>query len=972
MKRLVVFLFLFRFLTGIPIIVLGQYYKTGEDPARLKWNSIQLDHFQIIYPRGVDSLAFRYAWLLEQAAPPVLSSLRSKNPSIPVLIRPYDVNSNGTVVWAPKRMELKTTPPSEHATQNWEKQLVLHETRHVAQMQRVGENFFRVLGWFIGQQSEGIAVGLYFPKWILEGDAVITETFFSNAGRGREASFLMPYKAYFAQDKSFSYNKWRHGSFRDYIPDHYALGYMKLSVARLFSGEEALNRIFTDITKYPYWPLMHGKTFRRNYGYRAAKLWEPAVEFYKNLWNEQDARKAPFHEGVQINKPVKDYVKYGSPAFVLHGDGSHVLYAVKSSLAQTKRLVRFPDEDQVKEQTVCLLGQINSSLHSAGPDLYWSETVSGYRWAHENFSVIMNYNTITGKKKMLLPATRYFNPSPNHSGRLLAVVHYPPQGGSELHLLDPETGKMLEKYTAPAGEQMTDIAWSCDNYLFLLMTGEKGCGIYRLDRSSGNWETVLPPAFHSLTGLHEQKENGLLYFTSDRLCNTDNIFSLDPESGQILQLTDVRFGAFDPVPSEKDDCFLYYVNYTAQGYQLAKLHLDSLANKPVDLLSPRKDPFILASTSEFNIDTLNVPSNLSYPVKKYNKFLNAFRFHSWLPFYFNFDNIANFTFQQYYQTVALGAVIMSQNTLGTLTSTLGYSYHKGFHAGHLKMDFSGWLPVFSLQLDINDRSRTNTFVTPDNDNGKYKWIADTVDLPHVEASLLTYIPFMFNRHGWRRGLVPSLRYRFSNDTYRLPGKGDLVYSQTLQAGIQYYQMVNRSPRDIFPRLGFGLNIQSSFFLGTGTLFTNMLYTQAYGYLPGVFRNQALKWNVGWQRQEMKDRYLYLGTFIRSPRGMEDKIFAPETFTASLDYAVPIWVGDPSILNIIYIKRLQMIPFADFVRTKQQDGIKNKYWSVGTDLLMDFHLFKIGIMITAGVRYAYTCEKKHRVEFLFSLPTTDRP
>jgi len=68
----------------------------------------------------------------------------------------------------------------------------------------------------------------------------------------------------------------------------------------------------------------------------------------------------------------------------------------------------------------------------------------------------------------------------------------------------------------------------------------------------------------------------------------------------------------------------------------------------------------------------------------------------------------------------------------------------------------------------------------------------------------------------------------------------------------------------------------------------------------------------------------------------------------------------------------MIPFADFVRTKQQDGIKNKYWSVGTDLLMDFHLFKIGIMITAGVRYAYTCEKKHRVEFLFSLPTTDRP
>ena len=220
----------------------GSILQTPENPSGWKWNEFR----QVLcrWFTRARFTAFRYAWLLEQAAPPVMLTLGSSAPSLPVIIRPYNVNSNGMVVWAPKRMELFTTPPSSGTMHNWEKQLVVHELRHVAQMHRAGEHFFRVFGWLFGQQSEGISVGLYFPKWLLEGDAVITETVHSYAGRGREASFLMPYKAYFAENKSFSYDKWRYGSFRHQIPDHYALGYMKLSVARLFSGEEALVAFF--------------------------------------------------------------------------------------------------------------------------------------------------------------------------------------------------------------------------------------------------------------------------------------------------------------------------------------------------------------------------------------------------------------------------------------------------------------------------------------------------------------------------------------------------------------------------------------------------------------------------------------------------------------------------------------------------------------------------------------------------------
>ena len=964
MNKLVACIVFGCLLLGQYIPANAQYYKTGEDPARLKWNQLQTGPYQIIYPRGTDSLAFRYAWLLEQITPHVMSSLEAATPSIPVVLHPYNLNSNGMVVWAPKRMELITTPPSSGSMHNWEKQLAIHETRHVAQMQRAGENFFRGFRWFFGQQSEGVSVGLYFPRWLLEGDAVMTETLLSSAGRGREASFLMPYKAYFAENKSFPYDKWRYGSFRHYIPDHYALGYMKLSVATLNAAEDALSRIFTDITKYPYWPFIYGTTFKKNYGAYAVKLWDPAADYFNNIWQQDTDGKEPRDPGKQLNRSVTDYVRYASPALVVHEDGSKHLYAIKSSLAITSRLIRLDNNDSQKEKTICLTGNINGSINANGPYIYWSETVSGYRWAHENYSVILKYNAVTGRRQQLTYKTRYFNPAPDPDNRLLAVAYYKPRGGSQLHLLNAMTGELLEIFEIPDGGQITEIAWSGKNTLIVMITGENGTGIYKMECKSGRYTTILPPSFHSLGGL--QYAGGKIYFKSDRYFNTDNIYSMNEDGSGILQLTRARFGVFDPLPDDTPSgTSLYYTNYTSRGYQLTHLHPDSLLNVPVCFSQKQTDPFFLAEQSAFNVDTLNVPDNISYPVKKYSKLLHAFRIHSWMPFYFNYDQLENFTFQEYYKTVAPGFTVMSQNTLGTLVSTLGYSYHKGFHAGHLQVNYSGLLPVFSFRADINDRYRTHTFSTPE--NGQYKWASDTLTSPGLEISLRSYIPFTFNSHGWQRGLVPQIRYSITNDTYKHPLEDKTMTNQMFQAGIQYYQMMNRAPRDIFPRFGFGLNVQASFAPGSASLFTNILYMQAYGYLPGILRNQALKWSLGWQEQQDKDRFFYLGTFMAAPRGLDDRILAPKTLSASLDYAIPVWIGDPSIPDIIYIKRFQVIPFADYMQARQRDGSKNVYWSVGTDLLMDFHLFRIGVMLSAGVRYAFTCEHKHRFEFLFSFP-----
>ena len=155
-----------------------------------------------------------YLWLLENNRSKLLKGLDINPKRFPVIINPYTVNSNGMVTWAPKRMELYTQPPSDGYAQNWEEQLVYHETRHVGQIDHFSKGIFSVLDKILGEQINGLGVGVYVSRWFMEGDAVVTETQFTNTGRGREASFLEYYSAAELSVHKRNCNQWRYGSYK--------------------------------------------------------------------------------------------------------------------------------------------------------------------------------------------------------------------------------------------------------------------------------------------------------------------------------------------------------------------------------------------------------------------------------------------------------------------------------------------------------------------------------------------------------------------------------------------------------------------------------------------------------------------------------------------------------------------------------------------------------------------------------------
>ena len=50
------------------------FSSTGDDPGRLRWSTFQTGDYQLIYPRGLDSLATVYGTLLQQYSVPLSAS----------------------------------------------------------------------------------------------------------------------------------------------------------------------------------------------------------------------------------------------------------------------------------------------------------------------------------------------------------------------------------------------------------------------------------------------------------------------------------------------------------------------------------------------------------------------------------------------------------------------------------------------------------------------------------------------------------------------------------------------------------------------------------------------------------------------------------------------------------------------------------------------------------------------------------
>ncbi len=964
----------------------AQFYVTGESPARVKWRVIKGEHYKVIYPQEIDSLAQRYLWLLEGNREFVMAGLESDPKKIPVILHPYTTLNNGMVVWAPKRMELYTRPGADVTyPENWELQLSLHENRHVGQMSHFTKGVYKPLNWFLGEQITGLGVGIYASKWLLEGDAVVAETELSESGRGRSAEFLEYYRASFLSGDERPWRKWRYGCYKHYTPDIYTFGYVVNTMGRMRSDNYLLaGKELEMYVRKPYNPGIVGKASKElTGGYRPRDLFIEGIEHYREMWREDYDRRGEHTVPVEMAAKTSNYYyKYTSPVVV----GRDSVICIKQSFENPQTLVMlsgdpaFLKEHRSGEKRLRPFSSLTSNIKLCGDYIYWTESVPDERWGKEFYNRLFKYDLKSGKVEKMSGKSSYNSPSINGVGEMLAVVEYPLEGGSNLVLLDAESGEVTASFVSPENGQLTESAWIGERIYATAIT-ESGIGLYSIEPGGDAvWRVEICGQHHNIKSLNSTAD--LIYFESDR-DGVNNIYTYNPSTKMLSRLTNSDFAAHDPFISGNR---LYYSNLKPEGDRIVYINLPAESEGEIlsdgvmesrytypmaEMLTSQansyfRDKGILAEGEEITDKIVKEkPADVNYASKPYRKGSHLFKFHSWAPFYYNVDRIMSMSFDHFYEVAALGATVYSQNSLGTAVTMLGYSFREGHHAGHISFEYSGLYPVFKIAADYNTTDRYKFKIEIEDD--EIVPVTTTNNVPLFELDALAYLPINLSSRGWQRGLIPQVEWSYENNAFYSYKTGGYANRQQLACALRYYQMRPVATAAIFPKWGFSFTLMGSTSPIGRENFGSLAAADSYFYLPGIARRQGLRLAASYQKQYMDNKLFYLGNLVSMPRGFDSDTYGKEYFKFSADYAIPINLKGFSLGWLAYFKRLQVIPFADVAYMKRNAGFKPMN-SFGGDLLLDAVICHIDIPFSLGVRYARTNEKggSNYIGFLSSI------
>ena len=513
-----------------------------------------------------------------------------------------------------------------------------------------------------------------------------------------------------------------------------------------------------------------------------------------------------------------------------------------------------------------------------------------------------------------------------------------------------------------------------------------------------------------------------LSFLCDRTGVTE-LYSLDVENLELFQLTATRYGISSPVFGSGADT-LYYSSLAAsdrpQDYRQGRMmYATAVSDLPCRLVSfedIHKYPVADALTAQETAlgDTTKAAAEVSFTrPKRYSK-IRFPHIHSWAPVYFNYDNIESVSGDDYYKSASLGATALFQNLLGTGYGFIGYGAHEDpnkagswRHSGHLKYTFTGLYPVFEFSADFNDRAALDIQRQQDTKGQTIRFYnkGTLTDRPYFNGSVKAYIPFNFSSGGISRGLIPQIKYRFTNDRFNdqiilrdfeikdekketgeEPSSDDESVSvkvtrlnedhssplRTLDFSVRGYVMRQKAPSQVFPSLGIGAEVGVHTRPGHSDSYSGTAYLYTYGYLPGFTSRQGLRLTASYETDlgTGGDYSCPEGALTAIPRGFAGSNLknvlntcSGERIRLSADYAIPFLDVDWSFLSpVAYIKNFELTPFIDWSYQTFSHSSKLHYnpadisgeslMSVGADLTVNLgNFFWLPYDTQIGIRYA---------------------
>lgn len=953
--------FLFVFVLAISNLR-AQYFQTGQDPASIKWRQINTKNFQLIYPDYYELQAQKLANIMEKVYTYKSNSIQFKPKKISIILHTQTVQSNGLVAWAPKRSEFYTTPHQAIYPQDWLEQLALHEFRHVVQIDKVNSEIPKIIKILLGEQGTAGIFGLYIPWWFIEGDAVVTETALSNFGRGRYPSFLMEHKAQVVEKGKYKYDKAYNGSIKDYVPDHYQLGYYLVGASREKYGADLWDTVLYRVGRKPLSLRPFNKALKSETGLNKVKLYNSIFEDFEKTWLEEDLIYQ-FQFAKQLSKTRKTYTNYNYN----HWLNDSTIVAYKTSLNKTASFVLI--DYKGKEKNIFKPGRIfDESANSRGDWLVWSEQKSDLRWSHSGVSLIRLRNIITSKKYTIKPKFKAFAPAISPSFEEVIVVETDFSSNYYLSVYNINNGQLIHRIQTKNNNYLFSPEWINDDEVVAVVLVNEGKRLARFNLNSGKMEFLTNRDLGEIKNLNVQNEH--IFFISS-YSGKNSLYDFNLSNNTIQQIYEPRFGAAYPAISPNGHKMIFS-DYTADGFRI--LQTPYVPDNSIPLENIKAYKYKLAddlAAQESGVIDFSKIDTVNYDSKRYRKTTHLFNFHSWAPLSLNVDSY-EFT---------PGISFMSQNKLSTAITTLGYEWDYTEKTGKFfgKYSFKGWYPIFDLEINHGKRAseyrniqeitnRNGEVISADTTMQRFTW-------KQTYASIGSRIPFNLSRGKYYRLFQPEVIYDYTiyghdESTPHQFYEGDF---QSFSYRLYYQQSLRQSLQDVYPNFGFIFE-GNYYHTPTGqTDLGSMEMAQSYLFLPGFMANHGMRFYAGYQEKQPGETYGF-SDVIRYPRGW-GKLNTIEMSSFAFDYKLPLFYPEWNVGGLVYLKRITTSVFADYANLNgnyYEDGeivgtFSSAISSYGVEMMGDMHFLRFYAPLKMGIRASYLPEIEYfNFDFLFSI------
>ena len=982
-KRNIIFLF---FLVLITHLSEAQYYSSGSDPASIRWYQIKTDHFRVVFPEEYEQEARRATAIFENIYLYGGYSLGHDPKKIDVLIHSRSAYSNGFVSWAPKRIELYPSPDQDIFAQDYLQQLAIHEFRHVVQIDKLNKGFTKALSVIAGQQAVGAVLGIYVPMWFMEGDAVMTETMLSQSGRGRLPAFKQEMKAQLLEKGLYKYDKAYLGSYRDYVPNYYVMGYHLVAGARSKYGKDVWEKAIENTGKrsWSITPFNHG--IKGVTGLNKTTLYKEIFNDWKNIWQKEDSGIV-FSGFNFITTRDPKFKNYLYPRFL----NDSTIIAKVWGPGEVSRFVSINTRTG-DEKTLFVPGNTERAPFSlqAGK-LTWAEQEQNLRWDNAEQSNVWIFDIKNKKAKRLTRGKRYYAPALSPDGSKIAVVHISPQSTYNILLIDPDSGKTIDTIQTPENRFPMTPAWSPDgSRLVSIILTPQGKQIFYFSITDSKWHALSAPTFANLR--HPFVTNDFVYFSFSPDA-TENIYRISFNAKRTEQVTKSKFGGTSAALNNNTG-ELILSDYCSDGYRLASLSPDSIMPREIKFTSYAPEYSILKNTfkDEKGIPELNTLTGDTFKIKKYSKW-HLFNFHSWAPAFINFND----------PMVTYGASLLSQNLLGNTFTTFGFNADKQYTREKFYFNFiyNGWYPKLNFEARYgnddafyDEATRTDTFVVKSIKKQQF-----------LKLKLDISVPFNISRGAWTRHIEPSIgltrQIAFDYDAAKshiTQKDGEWYYTgetkdttvtgyniNSIDYGLFFYNLRKRSIRDVATRWGQVLQFTYRHSPYGDYDFGSLFGVHSSVYFPGLFRHHSIRINNDYQKKLRGDfagvnssgykMHYGFSDFIKFARGYTAQ-YNDELYTLRNDYILPLWNPDINIGSLTYFKRITTTLFYDLSKTSYTLQKENSlvyfeenhiYQSTGIELRTEVHFLRFIFPFNIGYRYAYRISDRSSAhEFLFSI------